>query len=380
MQLTLPDDVLLVVLSNLQTADLCSAACVCRQWRRVCTSTKELWTQLKLRAAKSQVTDSQLLALVARAQGGLRSLTFSNEEVTDSQALHKMSEATLAAIVDASPELTWLTGFATLNDAGAATALGMESPAEAVRVLKRPNAARIYTPDALTRACLCLQLCGMSATSVNPPEFVAQVLSLMETLASHRRFLAAALHALCTCYAKIHPQPADDTSRALWMRACNALTVFLDDEPVVVTCFRLAILIDNRIVSSQSAACFPAVVVAMRARASSAPVQEYGCQALCNMTHNNTDNKVKAGSAGAIECVVAAMRAHAGHAGVQEHGCRALICLTSNNADNKVKAGSAGAIECVAAAMRAHAVHAGVQELAAAALKALALLEGGRGP
>ena len=150
MQLTLPDDALLVVLSKLQTADLCSAACVCRQWRRVCTSTKELWTQLNLHAAPSQITDSQVLALVARAQGGLRSLTFISEEVTDSQALHRLSEATLAAIVDASPELTWLTGFATLNEAGATTALGMESPAEAVRVLNRPDAAQFYAP-----ACVC---------------------------------------------------------------------------------------------------------------------------------------------------------------------------------------------------------------------------------
>ena len=136
MQVILPDDALLVALSQLQTADLCSAACVCRQWRRVCTSTKELWTQLNLHAAPSQITDSQVLALVARAQGGLRSLTFTSEEVTDSRALHRVSEATLAAIVDASPELTWLTGFTTLNEAGAATALGTESPAEAFRILR----------------------------------------------------------------------------------------------------------------------------------------------------------------------------------------------------------------------------------------------------
>ena len=202
----------------------------------------------------------------------------------------------------------------------------------------------------------------------------------METLASDRRFHAAALHALCMCYAKIHPQPADDPARSLWMRACSALTVFLDDEPVVVTCFRLASLIGTRIVSSQSATCFQAVVAAMRAHASSAPVQEYGCQALCNMTYNNVDNKIKAGSAGAVECVAAAMRTHAGHAGVQEHGCWALTSMTSVNDDNSVKAGSAGAIECVAAAMRTHAGHAGVQVQAAAALEALALLEGGRGP
>jgi len=98
------------------------------------------------------------------------------------------------------------------------------------------------------------------------------------------------------------------------------------------------------------------------------------------MTYNNVDNKIKAGSAGAVECVAAAMRTHAGHAGVQEHGCWALTSMTSVNDDNSVKAGSAGAIECVAAAMRTHAGHAGVQVQAAAALEALALLEGGRGP
>jgi F-box-like len=195
MQVILPDDALLVALSKLQTADLCSAACVCRQWCRVCTSTKELWTQLNLQSAPSRITDSQVLALVARARGGLRSLTFTNKGVIP---LHRMSETTLAAIVDASPELTRLTGFATLNEAGAATALGMESPAEAVRFLKRPNAVQVYTQRALTRACLFLQLHGMSATSAVSPEFVDQVLSLMESLASDLRFVKAALHALCT--------------------------------------------------------------------------------------------------------------------------------------------------------------------------------------
>ena len=161
-------------------------------------------------------------------------------------------------------------------------------------------------------------------------EFVVQVLSLMETLASDRRFLAAALHALCMCYAKIHPQPADGTVRALWMRACNALTVFLDDEPVVVTSLKFGSLISTRIVSSRSATCFHAVVAAMRAHASSAPVQEYGCGALWNMTVN-ADNKVKAGSAGAIETVVAAMRSHPSNADVQHRGCGALWIMAFKN-------------------------------------------------
>ena len=44
-------------------------------------------------------------------------------------------------------------------------------------------------------------------------------------------------------------------------------------------------------------------------------MQEQGCWAFRNMTANNSDNKVKAGSAGAVEAVVAAMRAHASNAG-----------------------------------------------------------------
>ena len=60
-------------------------------------------------------------------------------------------------------------------------------------------------------------------------------------------------------------------------------------------------------------------------------------------------------------------------------GLKALNNLTANNVDNRVKAGSAGAVECVVTSMRAHVGHTGVQAQAVAALKALALLEGGRG-
>jgi hypothetical protein len=106
----------------------------------------------------------------------------------------------------------------------------------------------------------------------------------------------------------------------------------------------------------------------MQRHVSIASVMEQCCRALFNVTCNNNDNCIKAGSAGAIECVVAAMHAHAGHVEVQQPGCAALRNMTCDNADNKIKAGSAGAIESVVAAMRVHASNADVQNCGCAAL------------
>ena len=65
---------LLLALSRLEVPDLCRCSCVSRYWRRVC-GCKTLWTQLDLSLIVWQrVTHSRLLNLVARAQGGLRSL------------------------------------------------------------------------------------------------------------------------------------------------------------------------------------------------------------------------------------------------------------------------------------------------------------------
>jgi F-box-like len=128
MQLILPDDALLVVLSKLQTADLCSAACVCRQWRCVCTSTKELWTQLMLHAAKSQITDSQVLALVARAQGGLRSLTFINKGVS---LFRKAELAVLTANLSVSTSAELVRELATRRNAVEILNRVYQSPARA---------------------------------------------------------------------------------------------------------------------------------------------------------------------------------------------------------------------------------------------------------
>ena len=84
--------------------------------------------------------------------------------------------------------------------------------------------------------------------------------------------------------------------------------------------------------------------------------------ALGNMTFDNVDNRIKAGSAGAVECVVASMRAHAGNADVQGSGCCALGNMIFDNADNRIKAGSAGAVECVVTAMRVHSGDADVSK------------------
>jgi hypothetical protein len=72
----------------------------------------------------------------------------------------------------------------------------------------------------------------------------------------------------------------------------------------------------------EAAADVESVVTAMRTHAGSARVQETACSALLRLTHNDAENRTRAGTAGAVEAVAAAMRAHMRSADVQEEACR----------------------------------------------------------
>lgn len=118
-----------------------------------------------------------------------------------------------------------------------------------------------------------------------------------------------------------------------------------------------------------NAGAIEAVVVAMRAHATSEGLQARACGVqLRNITSSIADNMLRTKHAGALEAAVAALRQHSGSINMREQACLALRNLTGGKVENTAWAGKAGDVEAMVAAMRKHAGIPKVQRLACVAL------------
>ena len=366
----LPDDALLMLVSRLAVVDLCRAACVSRQWRRVCYS-KTLWTEINLTCIDaSRVTHKRLLNLVARAQGGLQSLTL--PRTADTTPMHlrpppELSEVALALIVQPSPELVFISGFENLVAKRVAQAFYEDSSTSIVETLVQTSAS----PAAITNACLFLQVTSALLPTMLTSPRLTGLLSFLEVHGHDRRLMMAALHSMCACMRLIAPRPAAVVLRAVWARIGAALVTFIEDEAVVRTCLKLADICAGlgatHMEGLRGAFCFAELFAAMRAHVYSASVLVNAIQTLISMICD-TQSGLEASAAGAILAIAAALRTHTNSAELQTSGLGLLAHMTINYSDQRSIAGAAGAIEICVAALNVHRSHVRVQEIAFAAL------------
>jgi F-box-like len=219
----LSDDALLLILSQLRTTDLCRAACVSRQWRHVC-GTKTLWTDINLYFVGAQrVTHKRLLNLVARAQGGLRALEIA-------RGSPNLSEVTLAAIVQQSPDLAFILGFSKVCTKSVEHVFGADSAQELLDRLVQPD---VSLADVI-HACLFLQATGdfeniYTGTTLVSLPVANGLIGQLEMHASNRRLVLSIQVALIAHVFKIRPVAGIEIWRALCARIRAVLTTHIDD-------------------------------------------------------------------------------------------------------------------------------------------------------
>jgi len=92
-------------------------------------------------------------------------------------------------------------------------------------------------------------------------------------------------------------------------------------------------------------------------------IQELGCGALCQLSVNNDENKIKIEESGGIDAIITAMQVHRGELNLQKKACLALSNLAIN-ATNKVIIGESGGIDVILLVMRDHEADSELQELA----------------
>jgi hypothetical protein len=369
----LSDDALLRVLSLLDATDLCSAACVSRQWRRVCGS-KTLWTVIDLGNVVAQrVTHKRLLNLVVRAQGGLRALTIDDR----GSVTPKLSEVTLAAIVQQSPDLAFILGFSKVCTKSVEHVFGADSAQELMDKLVQPD----VSPADVMNACLFLQATGdfiniFTGTTLMSLPVVNGLISQLDKHASDRRLVHSVLAGLVSHVLKIRPVAGIEIWRALRAHFRAALTTHIDDNLIVHTSLYLLSVIHRKLVLEaqmivlRDGACFAEMIAAIRKHAASYRVQLMGCKLMSRLV-DNVESSVEAGAAGAVPTMIAAMWNFADNATLQADCCSGIYCITRHNAVHKAEAIRAGAVRAIEAAVQAHASNTDVQQFGSQALAAL---------
>lgn len=92
-------------------------------------------------------------------------------------------------------------------------------------------------------------------------------------------------------------------------------------------------------------------------------IQELGCGALCQLSANNDENKIKIEESGGIDAIITAMQVHRAELNLQKKACLALSNLAIN-ATNKVIIGESGGIDVILLVMQDHEADSDLQELA----------------
>ena len=94
------DDILEAVFQALNWRDLCRAICVSQSWRRVALRNPALWRDLDLASVPiERVKIDRVGCLVARAQGGLRTLDVGSFRIDAATAVSEQLPATIRRLL-----------------------------------------------------------------------------------------------------------------------------------------------------------------------------------------------------------------------------------------------------------------------------------------
>jgi len=400
---TLCDNILQAVFTNLDWRELCRLCCVCRAWRRSALH-KSLRRELDLSAVSSDtISADHVRSLVARAQGGLRSLTLGttdNDDLNAALAFEVVENNTSLASISCHSGFTGLTAggvaqaffdmyaqelvvhFCVTNLANPGDAMRSLIPLQLLLSLATDwddnnelfddNLLHTLTHSLLglltNTTCPWLQLAGIHVlracldSSEDQLDFIFAedcqdlpllicllVCATLKNFGSNRLVYDHAtrilLFFLQTCFEEVHSEMVEAGAIGLVATAMGRH----EPHPCIDTQFRACEVLQllTKCSCCQTHAdiglAIVAIVACARSNITQCHVQALACASLCNMT-TETSKEITAGSAGAVEAVVAAMSAHPSEAGLQQLGCDALWNMTFNEANLK-RAVDANAVE-----------------------------------
>ncbi len=122
-------------------------------------------------------------------------------------------------------------------------------------------------------------------------------------------------------------------------------------------CYALWSLV-TRCVPNQIEACkknaVEATVASMRAHPSSAPLQDYGCRVLGNLSLSGQACQESVARGNGVEAILCALQNHLGNVEVQGAGCLALGFIAAANEETKSIIAEKGGVEAVATSGQRH--------------------------